>query len=75
MLERRAPTPKIVREEVSHLNPLKDPQRCEVTMIREYTNNNGKRNPETQIIGKKERKLSKKKAKLERLQEVPKKNS
>jgi RNase H-fold protein (predicted Holliday junction resolvase) len=29
---------------------------------------NGKRNPETQIIGKKKRKLSKKKAKLEKIQ-------
>jgi hypothetical protein len=26
MQERRAPTPEIVREEVLHLNPLKDPQ-------------------------------------------------
>jgi hypothetical protein len=32
---------------------------------------NGKRNLVTQIIGKKEIKLSKKKTKLERLQEVP----
>jgi hypothetical protein len=52
------------------LNPLKYPQQCEVTMIRENKNKNGKRNPETQITGKKVRKLSKKKAKLEKLQEV-----
>jgi hypothetical protein len=44
-------------------------------MLREYTNKNGKRNPETQITGNKERNLSKKKARLERLQEVPEKTS
>jgi hypothetical protein len=37
-------------------------------MLRTYKN--GKRNPETQIIGKKARKISKKKAKLEKLHEV-----
>jgi hypothetical protein len=40
----------------------------EVTLLREDKNKNGKRNPETQITGKKARKLSKKKAKLEKLQ-------
>jgi hypothetical protein len=44
-------------------------------MLREDKNKNGKRNPETQITGKKARKLSKKKAKLEKLQEVPEKTS
>jgi hypothetical protein len=44
-------------------------------MLREYNNKNGKRNPETQIRGKKERKNSKKKEKLEKLQEVPEKTS
>jgi hypothetical protein len=67
MQEKRAPTPEIVREEVSHLKPLKDSQQCEVTTLREDKNENGKRNPETQIAGKKARKLSKKKAKLEKL--------
>jgi hypothetical protein len=38
-------------------------------------NQKGKRNPVTQIIGKKARKLSKKKAKLEKLQEVPERTS
>jgi hypothetical protein len=42
-------------------------------MLREDTNKNGKRNPETQIIGKKARNFSKKKERLERLQEVPEK--
>jgi hypothetical protein len=36
-------------------------------MLREDKNKNGKRDPTTQIIGKKERKISKKKAKLEKL--------
>ena len=52
------------------MNPLKDPQQCEVPMLRGDKNKNGKRNPETRIIGKKARKLSKKKEKLEKLQEV-----
>jgi len=60
----RSPNPKIIREKVFHSEPLKDPQQCKVTMIREDKNQNGKGNPMTQIIGKKARKLSKKKAKL-----------
>lgn len=72
MQERRAPTPEEVREEVLHSNPLKDPQQCEVPLQGENKNKNGKRNPKTQITGKKARKLSKKKAKLEKLQEIPK---
>ena len=44
-------------------------------MLREDKNKNGKRNLETQITRKKARKLSKKKAKLEKLQEVPVKTS
>jgi hypothetical protein len=73
--ERRAPTLEIVRKEVLPSNPLKDPQQCEVATLRENKNENGKRNPETQITGRKARKLSKKKEKLEKLQEVPEKTS
>jgi hypothetical protein len=40
-------------------------------MQRGDKNNNGKRKPVTQITGKKARNLSKKKSKLEKLQEVP----
>jgi hypothetical protein len=69
--ESRASTPETVREEVLSLNLVKDPQQREVTMLRKDKNNNGKRNPETHITGNKARKLSKKKAKLEKLQEVP----
>jgi hypothetical protein len=39
-------------------------------MPREDKNKNGKRNPVTQIIGKKAKNLSKKKEKLEKLQEA-----
>jgi hypothetical protein len=39
-------------------------------MLRKDKNKNEKRNLETQITGKKERKLSKKNAKLEKLQEI-----
>jgi hypothetical protein len=47
--------------------PLKDPQKCEVTTLREDKEKNGKRNIETQITGKKEINLSKKKEKLKKL--------
>jgi hypothetical protein len=40
-------------------------------MPRGDNNNNGKRKPVTQIARNKARKLNKKKAKLEKLQEVP----
>jgi hypothetical protein len=69
MQESRAPTPE--KEEVLLSNPMKESHQCEVTMLSTDKNQNGKRNPETQITGKKARKLSKKKAKLEKLQEVP----
>jgi hypothetical protein len=53
---------------------LRAPQQCEATTLGEDKNKNGKRIPETvretQITGKKARKLNKKKAKLEKLQEV-----
>jgi hypothetical protein len=75
MQESREPTPEIVREEVLPSNPVKDPQQCEVTMPRGDKNKNGKRNPETQITGKKAIKLSKKKEKIEKLQKVPKRTS
>jgi hypothetical protein len=44
-------------------------------MLRKDKNKNGKRNPKTQITGKKARNFSKKKAKLEKLQEVPERTS
>jgi len=71
--ESRAPT--LDREEVLALNPRKDHQHREVTMPRGDKNQNGKKDTETHITGKKARKLSKKKARLEKLQEVPEKTS
>jgi hypothetical protein len=53
------------------LNPLEAHKHCEVTMIGKTKNKNGKRNPEivreARIIGKKARKLNKKKTNLEKL--------
>jgi hypothetical protein len=49
----------------------KEPQHCEVTMPREEKNQNEKRMTETKLTRKKARKLMKKKAKLEKLQNVP----
>jgi hypothetical protein len=71
--ESRAPTPN--REELFTLNPIKYHHQCKVTMPRGDKNYNGKRNIKTQIVVKKARNLTKKKAKLEKLQEVPEKTS
>jgi hypothetical protein len=64
-----APTPD--REEVLLSNPMKESQQREVTMPKGDKNQNGKRNTETKITGKKARKLSKKREKIEKLQNVP----
>ena len=45
----------------------KESQQCEVTMSREDKTQNGKRMTETNLTGKKARKLSKKRAKIEKL--------
>jgi hypothetical protein len=55
--------------------PLKESQQCEVTMSKEDKNQNGKRNTETKLTGKKARKLSKKRAKIEKLQKNPEETS
>jgi hypothetical protein len=49
----------------------KKSQQCEVTMSREDRNQNGKRPTELKTTEKKARKLSKKKVKVEKLQEIP----
>jgi hypothetical protein len=64
-----APTPD--REEVLLSNPMKESQQREVTMPKGDKNQNGKRNTKMKITGKKARKLSKKRAKIEKLQKVP----
>jgi hypothetical protein len=60
-------TPALDREEVFPLNPRKESQHCEVTMPRGDKNQNGKRNNETNITGKKDRKLSKNRENIEKL--------
>jgi hypothetical protein len=54
---------------------VKDHKQRDATMLSTYKNKNGKRSLVTQIIGKKARNLSKKKIKLEKLQEVPDRTS
>ena len=53
------------------MNPRKESQQHIVTMSKEDKNQNGKRNTETKLTGKKARKLSKKRDKIEKLQKVP----
>jgi hypothetical protein len=63
-----APTPD---KEVLPSNLTKESQQCEVTMPKEDKNQNGKRNNEMKIIGKKSRNISKKREKIEKLQKGP----
>jgi hypothetical protein len=58
-------------DEVLPLISRKEPQQREVTLPKEDKNQNGKRNSETKLTGKKARKLSKKRDKIEKLQKVP----
>jgi hypothetical protein len=75
MQEKRSPTLEKVREEVFHSNPMKDSQQGDAPLLSADKNKNGKRNRVTQIIGKKARKLKKKKENLQKLQEAPKRTS
>jgi hypothetical protein len=43
--ERSITTLEVIREEVLLWNPLKETQQCEVTLLGEDKNKNGKRNP------------------------------
>jgi hypothetical protein len=63
--------PILDTEEVLPLISRKEPQQHEVTLSKEDKNQNGKRNSEMKLTGKKARKLSKKRAKIEKLQKVP----
>jgi hypothetical protein len=58
-------------DEVLPLISRKESHQREVTLPKEDKNQNGKRNSETKLTGKKARKLSKKRAKIEKLQKVP----
>jgi hypothetical protein len=60
------------KDEVLPLISRKESQECEVTMPKEDKNQNGKRNMETKLTKNKDRKLSKKKSKIKKLQKVPK---
>jgi hypothetical protein len=72
--ERSIPTQEMLRKGILTSESSRAPQQCEVTMLGEDKNKNGKRIPETvretQITGNKARMLNKKKTKLENLQEV-----
>jgi hypothetical protein len=57
------------------LDLKKEPKQREVTMSREDKNQNGKRMTETKLTGKKARKLSKKRAKIRKLQKTPEETS
>jgi len=58
------------KEEVIYLNPKRESHQHEVTMSKENKNQNGKRIIETKLTGKKARNISKKKAKIEKLQKI-----
>jgi hypothetical protein len=73
MQEKSITTPEIVGEGKLTSKYVREHQQCKVTLLREDKNKNGKKNPETRIIGRKARKLRKKKSKLEKIQEVPEK--
>jgi hypothetical protein len=62
-------------EGVLPLDLKKEPKQREVTMSREDKNQNGKRMTETKLTGKKARKLSKKRAKIGKLQKTPEETS
>jgi hypothetical protein len=59
------------KEEVLPLNPRKESQQRTVTMLKDDKNQNGKETTETKLTGKKARKLSKKRDKIEKLQKIP----
>jgi hypothetical protein len=59
------------KEEVIYLSPKRESHQHEVTMSKENKNQNEKRNIETKLTGNKARKLSKKKAKIKKLQTIP----
>jgi hypothetical protein len=76
MQERSISTQEVLRERISTSISLRPCQQCEATVLGEDKNKNGKRileiDRETQIKGKKARKLNKKKSKLENIQEATK---
>ena len=67
--------PNLDREEVLFSNSMKESQHREVTMSKGDKNQNGKRNIEMNINGKKDRNISKKRENIKKLQKVPKRTS
>jgi hypothetical protein len=67
--------PNPYEEGVLSLDMKKEPQLHEVPMLREDKIQNGKRMTEMKLTGKKDRKLSKKRAKIKKLQKVPEETS
>jgi hypothetical protein len=59
------------KEEILPLSPRREPQQRAVTMLKEDRNQNEKRQTELKITGKKARKISKKRDKIEKLQKAP----
>jgi hypothetical protein len=62
---------KVLTPEAEEMLTLKDSQQCIVTISKEDKNQNGKKNTETKLTRKKATKLSRKRAKIEKLQKVP----
>ena len=62
-------------EGVVPLDLKKESQHREVTMSREDKNQNGKRMTQKKLTGKKARKISKRRAKIEKLQKTPEETS
>jgi hypothetical protein len=58
-------SPTLDREEILLSNPMKESQQHKFTMPKGDRNQNGKKNTETKITGKKARKLNKKREKIE----------
>jgi hypothetical protein len=59
------------KEEVLPLNPRKQSQQRTVTMLKDNKNQNGKEATKMKLTGKKARNLSKKRAKIGKLQNIP----
>jgi hypothetical protein len=59
------------KEEVLPLSPRRESQQRAMTMSRDDKNQNGKMTTKTKLTGRKNRNLSKKRAKFEKLQKVP----
>jgi hypothetical protein len=62
---------KYLLPEAEEMLTLKDSQQRVVTISKEDKNQNGKKNTEMKLTGKKARNLSRKRAKIEKLLKVP----